>query len=279
MKKPVLALVAVLVVVDAAALFFYLKHKDRPAPPQAPAAPAPAAPEPAPAPAPEPTPAAEPDSGGGFTTPGDCKSAEDCAAYCADAAHQAECRDFLGSAAPEPERPAPPPRVEPKQGEEGGAPLGPGGCRSEEECGRFCGNPANAAECRGFARKERARLIALIKASRPATRACLSKAVGKGPYERFLAGKEDVTPEFGQAMQTCFKAADAGADDRRPNKGKREPGPGGCRGGQACMQYCSQPENAEECLAWKDLPAQFRPMLQKLVGEEGGGEGDDGAGE
>lgn len=275
MKKPVLALVAVLVVVDVAALFFYLKHKDRPASPPPPAA-APAAPTPSAPPPPEPEPAPAPEPAyGGYATPGNCKSAEECATYCADAAHRDECREFLGTA--EPERPAPPPKVEPKQGEEGGAPLGPGGCRSEEECGRFCANPANAAECRAFAQKERARLVSLIKASRPATRACLSKAVGKGPYERFLSGKEDVTPEFGQAMQKCFKAADAGDDDRRPNAGKREPGPGGCRSGQACMQYCSQPENAEECLKWKDLPAQFRPMLQKLVGEEGGG--DDGAGE
>lgn len=304
MKKPVIALVAVLVVVDAAALFFYLKHKDRKEAPPAAAAPLEAAapqeaghpsaahaPAPSDEPAPTPAPsgpaaasAAENPYGGPgmYVTPGNCKSTEECARYCSDPAHKAECREFLGEPEPEPDRPAPPKLAEPAMGEKGGAPLGPGGCRSAEECQRYCSIASNAAECRASAQKDRTRVIALVRAGSPTSRACVVQAVGKPAYDRFMSGKENISPKFSAAMKRCFQTAPDGTFGHRPDGKKRSAGPGGCSSGEACMAYCSQAENAEECLAWKDLPPQFRPMLQKLVGGDGGdggGEGDDGAGE
>lgn len=269
MKKPVLALVAALVVVDAAALVFYLKYKKAEA---ARAAAAAAAPPPAPAPAPEPAlPPPAPGHDGSIATPGGCKSIEECDVYCRDAAHQKECVDFLGPAGNKPpeaeqEHPAPPARVEPKQGEAGGAPIGPGGCTSASECQQYCADPGHSKECQSFGFSERKRIIARISEAPDEVSGCIEEAVGEKPYARFMAGKSDVSPRLAKAMQQCFQAAE-GETGPKPTQssGGNSPRPGGCSSPAACTQYCFQVAHAPECLKWKDLPPQFRTPLEQMV--------------
>ncbi len=84
----------------------------------------------------------------GVTTgPGGCKGKEECDAYCADPGHRAECIEFgqkMGLMPPEEAEKA-------RRGMEMIQRGGPGGCKSEEECKSYCGDPAHVEECLNFA--------------------------------------------------------------------------------------------------------------------------------
>lgn len=274
MKKPVIALITALVVVDAVALVFYLKYKKpAEAAPAAPASPAPA-PVAAPAPAPAPPPTTSEPAPGEIATPGGCKSIEECDKYCRDDAHRAECLEFLGPAGQAPvqepqEHPAPPKRVEPRQGEAGGAPLGPGGCTSAADCQQFCADPGHAKECQAFGFRERRRIIGRIEEAPVEVQGCIEEGIGERQYERFMAGKADVNPALAKTMQACFAEA-AGEPGPKPVQGTSSgPTPGNCKDAAACTQYCFQLAHAPECLKWKGLPPQFKAPLEQMIRDGG----------
>lgn len=267
MKKPVVALVVALVVVDVAALMFYLKHKS---PAEAPAPVVAAAPTPAPAPEPAAPAAPSQLASGDVATPGGCKSIAECDAYCRDDAHKSECLEFLGPAGQAPvqepqEHPAPPKKVEPKQGEAGGAPMGPGGCTSAAECQQFCADPGHSQECQSFGLKERKRIIARIEEAPVEVQGCIEEGLGERPYARFMAGKTDVNPALAKTMQRCFAAEEGETGPKPTQSGSNGPRPGGCKDAASCTQYCFQVSHAAECLKWKDLPPQFRGPLEQMI--------------
>lgn len=83
----------------------------------------------------------------GLSTPGGCKSEEECRAYCEDPAYAQECLDFgvkMGEISPEEAEEA-------REGLEMMQRGGPGGCESEEECMAYCEEPSHGEECLNFA--------------------------------------------------------------------------------------------------------------------------------
>ncbi len=101
----------------------------------------------------------------GGQTPGGCNSKEACETYCSDFRHAEECFQFAEKAGLTQVKVEVPGKAEGRF--EGGLPPGqfqkfleaikkgetPGGCKSKEECEKYCSDPAHRDECINFAEK------------------------------------------------------------------------------------------------------------------------------
>lgn len=87
----------------------------------------------------------------GFSAgPGGCQGKEECEAYCNEPTHQEECIQFAqqtGMMSSEEAQMAEQGRIMMQQG-------GPGGCRGQEECMTYCGDPSHLEECANFASQQ-----------------------------------------------------------------------------------------------------------------------------
>lgn len=81
------------------------------------------------------------------TGPGGCRG-EACRTYCDDPAHQEECIDFAVKEGMMPKEEA----ERAKKFAQATKEAGPGGCKGQQECGRYCGDPAHGEECFAFAK-------------------------------------------------------------------------------------------------------------------------------
>lgn len=82
----------------------------------------------------------------GVKTPGDCKTPKQCQSYCSDNSRRDECVGFAKSAGLISQEEA-------SQMQKDGIPpggSGPGGCKSEEECGVYCSDESHRQECEKF---------------------------------------------------------------------------------------------------------------------------------
>jgi hypothetical protein len=154
--------------------------------------------------------------------PGGCQGEEECRLYCEDPAHTRECIEFavkIGDMSPEEAERA-------LKGMEMMQRGGPGGCKGEEECKRYCEDPAHTKECIEFSIKQ--------------------GFISPEEAQKMLQMLEMPPPE---GMPGAMP----------PPEGFPGPGgPGGCRNEQECAQYCAQPEHFEEC-------QQFRPPSQEMM--------------
>ncbi|MBM3257102.1 MAG: hypothetical protein FJY98_02110 [Candidatus Liptonbacteria bacterium] len=150
----------------------------------------------------------------GGTTPGGCKSEQECKTYCSDFSHAEECFEFAKKAgiiqAKGQARPGGP---GPQHGDDDLSPEQfqkvmelakkgetPGGCKSKEACEAYCNGPAHGEECVAFA--EKAGFMSRDEAER------IRKTGGKGP--------------------------------------------GGCSSPRACEAYCNDPANREACFKFAE---------------------------
>lgn len=127
---------------------------------------------------------------------------------------------------------------------------GPGGCKTFEECGRFCDNPDNQKTCFEFAEKHN-----LVKNRGDFEK--IKKIIDEGGpggckgEEQCHAYCED--PEHGEecidfGVKNGFMSKEEGEKARKGFKAfKEKGGPGGCRGPQECQVYCQSPQNQEAC--------------------------------
>lgn len=155
---------------------------------------------------------------------------------------------------------------------------GPGGCASFEECGTFCSTPENQDTCFEFAKSQ-----GLMEAQDVERIDKVRKAQGPGgcrgrQCEQFCeaAGHEEECLNFaidnGLVPQEEVERAKKFIDVAK--KG----GPGGCRGRQ-CEDFCSQPENQEQCFAFAKenqlIPQEEVQRIEKLQTtiKSGGGPG------
>lgn len=81
------------------------------------------------------------------TGPGGCRG-EACRTYCDDPAHQEECIDFAVKEGMMPKEEA----ERAKKFAQATKEAGPGGCKGQQECGKYCGDPAHGEECFTFAK-------------------------------------------------------------------------------------------------------------------------------
>ncbi len=143
-------------------------------------------------------------------TPGECRTSETCARYCANESHITECTEFaLKSGFMTPAE------IERYRRMHG---RGPGGCEGRETCKAFCNNPKNLETCLNFGREfglirtdesERIR-EGTIKIREefeelPSSAVrCLESVAGSKVVDQMRDGKLVPAPELAQKMRQCF---------------------------------------------------------------------------
>lgn len=197
--------------------------------------------------------------------PPNCKSEEQCRVYCEEPEHIEECIEFAlaaGFMTPEEEE-----MVRKTGGK------GPGGCRGEKECRAFCENPTNQEICFNFAsehdlipkeelsnmKEGLGRMQEGLNQAPPEVRECLENNLGSETVAKILNGTLTMGPhmrDMGENMQECFKKfmpSPQNFEGREFPEGQFQQnfsGPGGCKTPEECRDYCSKPENADNCRAF-----------------------------
>ena len=205
-------------------------------------------------------------------SPGGCRNADECRAYCNAPDHIDACLRFgeengLIS------------REDALHVKKAGIVAGPGGCKGKDECRAYCEIPEHQAECIDFAEKNgfmsseeagQARKVA-GRTGPGGCRADQCRAYCEDPANTEMcldhAEREGFIPKEDAARARKFmKAAQVG-------------GPGGCKGAE-CRDYCSKPEHADECFSFakkqglisKDEEKQFEAgmSIRKKMEQSGG---------
>lgn len=143
--------------------------------------------------------------------PGNCRSKEQCEAYCSDGNHFEECVLFAEKAG----------MISPEDAamarKTGG--KGPGDCRGREECEAFCNNPENMQTCFEFAKAhglmseddERRMQEGMEQMQRgleqapPEVRLCIEQVMGPETIAKIKNREFMPGPEIGEKMHTCFQ--------------------------------------------------------------------------
>jgi len=150
------------------------------------------------------------------TTPGKCKTKEECMNYCASDNHFEECLNFA-------EKAGMAPKEELEMARKVGG-KGPGGCKSGAECQSYCEDPAHAKECsqfaidKGLVSEEEKKLIEEAPKQlaeglkqvpdefRPAVESCLNETFN-GKLSEVLVGSIGITKVQGGKIGDCFQNA------------------------------------------------------------------------
>lgn len=180
--------------------------------------------------------------------PGGCKGEGECRQYCDDPGHAEECFAFAEEH-----------NLIPKEELEIAKKLinkdGPGGCRGRQ-CQDYCEDPDNIDACLEFAEEE-----GLIPQEELQMAKKFIKAAKENGGPGGCRGRQcQDYCEDPANQEVCFEFAKAHgilpeeelAHFEKGLEFKREieasGGPGGCRGEEECMDYCSDPSRTDECL-------------------------------
>ncbi|MBI3684905.1 hypothetical protein HY250_00650 [Candidatus Azambacteria bacterium] len=206
--------------------------------------------------------------------PGGCKG-EGCKAYCEDPAHQEECFQFAKEhklVSEDELHMMERGRELSKKVKEAG---GPGGCTSDKECQEYCKNPEHVDECLAFAvehggfKKEDAQRM-LKEFVRGANRSGPEGFGGSGDdAKRFEQEHLDRFEEF-RTLEGQFRRPEGAS------LGGFMEGPGGCKGPEECIKFCSDPVHRDECAKFNlsiGVPPPGEMFRQGEPGSEGGYQG------
>ncbi len=208
--------------------------------------------------------------------PGGCIG-EQCRAYCSDQAHQDECFTFAKKHGLVSEREFDKMRKNEELSKKVKEFGGPGGCKEKQECSAYCNNPANVEACLAFAvehggfnpEEAKGMLKKFLQEStqargefgpshkpvRTGTGGFLGSGnlqgvpqANVGDFRDRPSSDEQFEQQFEQRFQKFEQFREFEGKFRRPEfqKGSMS-GPGGCRGPEECMKYCSDPAHKEEC--------------------------------
>jgi len=185
--------------------------------------------------------------------PGGCKSEQECRAYCGNPDNQGKCFEFAKEhqliPPEEAERMGKMREMSSKVMEIGG----PGGCKSEQECRAYCGNPGHVEECLAFAVKMGGMQVddAKDKLKMFIERPMMNQQGMMAP-PRFKEMEQEKFERFEQFRQIEMPTSSMMRQAPMPIGG-----PGGCDSPEACIKYCSDPSNRDEC-------ARFNPSVGGL---------------
>ncbi len=176
--------------------------------------------------------------------PGGCKG-EECRTYCSDPVHHDECFSFAkkqGLIRPEEQKQF---EASQKIGEQIKTNGGPGGCKSEDECLKYCtSDPGHIEECAGFGAKFGG----------------MSADEARGHLQEFKQNGGQFGPQgrFGppQGGQQGF----GGFGGQQGGPEQQFAGPGGCNSPQSCAEYCI--DHRDECIAVFRKGQQPPPQAQ-----------------
>lgn len=219
---------------------------------------------------------------------GDCSSMQECKAYCDDTnntqacASWAEAKGFKKPAASQQQRPAPVRRQAVSVLEQT---IGPGGCKTGEECNAYCSQVEHAQECFAFAKEhnlisqEETILIESKIQPKEGPGGCKSfeecDAFCRNPDNtktciEFSVQEGKITQEDAEFLIQRAQER-KGPSQGQPPRGPRPPqprkpegpkideikakqlleetgGPGGCNSMEVCEQFCSTSGNEETCM-------------------------------
>lgn len=197
--------------------------------------------------------------------PGGCQGKKECEAYCNDFKNAVECLDFAekaGMMTPEEAQKA-------RKMAELGLTGGPGGCKSEEGCQKYCDAPQNRAECLDFAIKtgqmsgaeveQTKKMMNMMDKGGPGgcknqveCESYCNSEDHKNECLNFAAQSGLIAPQEAQRIQQRMQIMEQG-------------GPGGCKTAEVCQAFCQDPANATVC---KDFAGQSGGMMPKVPTKE-----------
>ena len=206
------------------------------------------------------------------TTPGECKTKEECMDYCDKRENFEVCIEFANDAG----------FISKEEYEiaklTGG--VGPGGCK-RDECKNFCENSDNFEVCLDFAEEkgligkvisnedyEMAKKILPLMKEGEMPGGCNSESSCKDYCE-------DKT-NFEECTQFALKAGLLSEEEANIVRKTGGVGPGGCMGKEECESYCSNPLNLKECMEFSEEMGLGREDEESKYPEEMGlGRGDE----
>ena len=218
---------------------------------------------------------------------GNCGSKDACKSYCGDPANIEACVVFGKTHGLMNQEEASRAQKFAKTLQSSG---GPGGCRSPQECDKFCSTLANLETCIKFAEEqgikdenitEGKKIQSYLKSGGQMPGGCTSKDSCEDYCGDFSHAQECM--EFAQKSGLEGPSRDGGPDknlsseqaQRLMQMTRNGETPGGCKNRQACESYCSNDANREECAKFMEkaglMNAQEAEMMRKTGGKGPGG--------
>lgn len=208
---------------------------------------------------------------------GGCSDKDDCLEYCEDPENMPACLDFAEAN-----------NLMLKEDIEMGKKMlasgqtaGPGGCRGVKACGDYCENMANLKECLNFAEKNNLIPPEELAEARKVAQA-LDRGIqpppcnSKGECERVCRRPENMKACILFAKEAGLMSPEETAETdmvlAAMEKGVQPPA---CGGKDECEEYCSDPENLEECLVFAEA-AGFMTVEEATMARKTGGKGPGG---
>ncbi len=178
--------------------------------------------------------------------PGGCRGETECRKYCDDPDNMEECLAFA-------EENGLIPKEELAIAKKMIGKTGPGGCRGRE-CEDVCSDPNNEEECFAFAEEnglipEEALAIAKKMIGKEGPGGC--RGIKCRDYCEDPANQEacfEFAKREGLISEDDLRNFERGMDLQK--QVEQFGGPGGCRGEEECMDFCSDPSHTEECLSF-----------------------------
>lgn len=204
--------------------------------------------------------------------PGGCKG-EECRTYCDEVSHHEECFKFAkdnGLVSKEDEQQF---EVGQKLGDTIKQSGGPGGCKNEDECRAYCGDPGHVEECVAFGSAHAG--ISQDQARRMLQQFTEQKFQSQGQFappkelEDLQQQSEQKFQQFRQLEQQ-FRGPQMQPMEQQ-GQGQIQPqqfrGPGGCTSPETCIKYCS--DNPEKCFNFGPGSSQGPGQPQQTPPEGG----------
>jgi hypothetical protein len=201
---------------------------------------------------------------------GNCASKQDCKVFCDDSNNVGACLKF----AEERNLLSPEELANAKKFKDAGM-VGPGGCKGQVECDKYCGNPNNMESCISFAQKNGMMSEQKLQESQK-----VLAAIKKGVKMPACSGPQECDKYCSSAahMEECMNfSIEAGIMDSQKQKEskkvlaaiKRGVKMPACNGQEECDAYCSSSEHMEECINFGIeagmMTAQDKEKAQKTL--------------
>ena len=199
------------------------------------------------------------------TTPGKCKTKEECKNYCADETHFNECINFA-------EKAGLASKEDVEMAKKTGG-KGPGGCKSKEECRVYCDDQAHADECVQFgiekgliseedrknieqiSEKIQQGLAGIDSEARKEVEACFVNKMGAETYRKIMAKEMKPTQSIGESIKYCFESTMKNYAEKIKAKMMQEGGiPSGAENGFRQMMPQDIPERMMQQIPEGALP-------------------------
>ncbi|MEK9209569.1 MAG: hypothetical protein AAB926_01935 [Patescibacteria group bacterium] len=203
---------------------------------------------------------------------GNCQSREVCETFCDQPENMPACLDFAEDNNLMPEKDIDLARKMLELGET----EGPGGCQGQAECDAYCDDISNIRECVDFAEKN-----GLIPPDELEEARKVISAIERGVQPPPCNSKSecDQICRKPENMKTCIAfAKEAGLmppeelEEAEKVLAAIEKGatPPPCGGKEECDEYCSAPENLEQCLAFAEAAGFISPEEATMARKTGG---------